>query len=136
VTVDVSDWGLRAQMKAAPLGDGVPIDIVVVKPTVTLSGTVIDGAGRPLPGATVILRGRFFGGGMSTGRDGSFRLPAWPGDYDLEVAAAGLGGISTTVNGFHLTADRTLTLTLPVVPIDVSVTGTYCLAVHCTQVFI
>src|SRR5436305_462625 len=53
VTVDVSDWGLRAQMKAAPLGDGVPIDIVVVKPTVTLSGTVIDGAGRPLPGATV-----------------------------------------------------------------------------------
>jgi protocatechuate 3,4-dioxygenase beta subunit len=97
--------------------------VVFGAPT-SLSGTVVDSAGRPIPGATVaVLRSGSAGGGfdltralrdlasgagpMMEGRtegDGRFTLKGLaPGRYDLRVGTA--GHASAFVHGVYVTAD-------------------------------
>ncbi|WP_245118519.1 TonB-dependent siderophore receptor [Hymenobacter volaticus] len=75
-----------------------------------LTGKVSDAAGKPVEGVTVALKGTSFG--TSTTADGSFRLSAQAGAYQLVVSSIGYitqevpvavtGGESTPVPAFTL----------------------------------
>ena len=71
--------------------------------TGTLSGTVQDGSGAILPGATVVLRDALSGATRTatTSGNGSFTFAGInSGDYNLSITATGFKGFE--VNGIHL----------------------------------
>ncbi|MBD5785343.1 S8 family serine peptidase [Cellulosimicrobium terreum] len=84
---------------------------LAVAPTHAVSGTVLDVAGAPLPGATVTAKGTPLDA-VTTGPDGSFTLPVVAaGTYTLAVEPAAptlCNGISRT----ELVVDRDLTRTV------------------------
>jgi iron complex outermembrane receptor protein len=75
-----------------------------------LTGQVKDGAGKPVEGVSVALKGTSYG--ATTNTDGTFRLTAQSGSYELVVSSIGyvtqelpvtvVGGETTTVPTFAL----------------------------------
>jgi fibronectin type III domain protein/carboxypeptidase family protein len=96
------------------------LNVVIVGgpvPRVTLTGAVRDGAGNPVPHASV-----FVGAQTVTDTDGRFLLEVAPGHYPLAVELpVPQGLIKAEVADFDLSADRAVDLTLPVIAFDVSV---------------
>jgi hypothetical protein len=102
-------YGIRAPSTSAPAitrlvdeGGDVFADGVSVEPPGTLSGTVMDSAGRPLPRATIRLRGTAHRAAVDAA--GRFRIDSIPpGTYDVlaeQTAYAELGmevGIERTM---------------------------------------
>jgi hypothetical protein len=71
---------------------GSRIDLLVY-PAGSVFGTVLDASGRPVPGATVSLNGRPFGGGLTEEPDakGAFEVNGVsPGVYDVIARAPGM----------------------------------------------
>jgi len=68
----------------------------------TISGTVVDAAGRPVAGARVYIArapGPVPDVAAVTGRDGKFSLAAArPGVYEIRCSTDSLGDASATVN--------------------------------------
>ncbi|MDU0372670.1 TonB-dependent siderophore receptor [Hymenobacter endophyticus] len=69
-----------------------------------LSGRVLDEKGQPVEGVTVALKGTAFG--TITNTDGSFRLSAPAGSYQLVVSSLGYGTqeVTVTVTGGETTS--------------------------------
>jgi hypothetical protein len=60
-----------------------------------IGGTVVDGEGRPVAGARVLVGGRF----AETGEDGRFNIaPLPPGELEVEVEAPGFAGAGQPVS--------------------------------------
>ncbi|MFN6982169.1 MAG: TonB-dependent receptor domain-containing protein [Brevundimonas sp.] len=105
----------------------VPALTVVMLPTAAtaqsltqgaLSGTVLNQANQPVPGATVTLRSNAqgFQRTVTTGASGEFRLPALPqGSYEISISASNYNALtdSVTVGG-----DGTTSVTLVVGAVD------------------
>ncbi|NVO84950.1 TonB family protein [Hymenobacter terrestris] len=72
----------------------------------TVQGRIVDTAGQPLPGATVLVPGT--NTGASTNADGKFALTVPPGNRQLAVSSIGY----TTQTRFLQPTDSTLTLAL------------------------
>ncbi|WP_019989790.1 SusC/RagA family TonB-linked outer membrane protein [Rudanella lutea] len=64
--------------------------------SLSLSGTVRDDAGQPLPGATVVVRGTTTG--TTTNAEGSFSIRVQPSDV-LEISSIGFQGTTVAVDG-------------------------------------
>ncbi|RFP64886.1 TonB family protein [Hymenobacter lapidiphilus] len=71
-----------------------------------VQGRIVDTAGQPLPGATVLVPGT--SAGVSTSADGRFALTVPPGNRQLAVSSIGY----TTQTRFLQPTDSTLTLAL------------------------
>lgn len=87
---DNASWG-EGTLDAAALLAAAPTTFG------TLTGTVVDGAGRPVPGAVVTAsRTAATPGDRSgtTGADGTFALPLEPASYDVTIS--GFGHLSVT----------------------------------------
>jgi len=65
--------------------------------TLTVSGTVTDQDGQPLPGASVVVQGTT--NGAQTDFDGNFTLVDVPSDAILEVSYLGFSSLEVNVNG-------------------------------------
>ncbi|MBT2556492.1 TonB family protein [Hymenobacter sp. ISL-91] len=78
----------------------------VAHPGRTVQGRIVDTAGQPLPGATVLVPGTTTG--TSTNADGKFALTVPPGNRQLAVSSIGY----TTQTRFLQPTDSTLTLAL------------------------
>ena len=111
------------QSIAAKLGLGavaILLVILTVNPlraqdaTATLSGTVIDSAGKAVPNAKITARNLSTGGSMNAQADasGAYTVPNLPaGDYEISASAEGFGAIPARVS---LAAGAVQTLNLTV----------------------
>jgi hypothetical protein len=93
-----------ARVRDVDVANDTDLDVVVLPPYATLSGTVRNEAGVPLAGAGLQLgpwRAR-------TDADGHFSVQARPGTYSLSI---GWGGASAQVDGFSISHDRVQDLT-------------------------
>lgn len=73
-----------------PQTDDAPAPVPLATPELGVSGKVVDGAGLPISGAAVSVRtGSSAGKSVTTNADGSFFVPAGPGDVELDVRAPG-----------------------------------------------
>lgn len=85
---DNASWGegtldVTALLAAAPSTFG------------TLTGTVVDGSGQPVPGAIVTASGGHERSGTA-GADGTFALPLEPASYDVTIAGFGFLPVTRT----------------------------------------
>ncbi|MEE9389641.1 MAG: carboxypeptidase-like regulatory domain-containing protein, partial [Candidatus Aminicenantaceae bacterium] len=95
--------------------------------TGSISGTVVDEEGNPLPGATVILTGKAVMGSLTyvTGETGKFRFPSLlPGGCEVRVEMPGFK--TTTRKGLIIRVGKTteITITLAMTTIEEEVTVT------------
>ncbi len=95
--------------------------------TGSISGTVVDEEGNPLPGATVILTGKAVMGSLTyvTGETGRFRFPSLlPGGCEVRVEMPGFK--TTTRKGLIVSVGKTteVTITLAAATIEEEVTVT------------
>jgi Bacterial Ig-like domain (group 3)/IPT/TIG domain/Carboxypeptidase regulatory-like domain len=110
-----SGYGVT-QFEAPAVGGEAETVVVHPTPAVTLSGTLRDAAGEPLPNVSVVLVGEH-NVGTTTGPGGAYTLSAVPGEYHLSVY--GTGGPELPhhwmafADTFELTADRESDLVLP-----------------------
>jgi outer membrane receptor protein involved in Fe transport len=77
----------------------------------TLAGTVLDGSGRPLPGATVVLRNRdlaFHEQGAVTDTEGKFRFSLLPPGARYELTISLTGYTTIVFSDLSLEPGRTL----------------------------
>ncbi|MBN2245205.1 MAG: TonB-dependent receptor, partial [Candidatus Aminicenantes bacterium] len=96
--------------------------------TGSISGTILDEEGQPLPGATVTLNGTGIMGSLSyvTGETGAFRFPSLiPGECELKVE---MSGFQTTIQkglivNVGKTTDVTISLKQAAVSEEVTVTA-------------
>ncbi|HVR98468.1 MAG TPA: carboxypeptidase regulatory-like domain-containing protein, partial [Thermoanaerobaculia bacterium] len=96
---------LRAVRDVDVAGEMEGVDFTLQK-GLEISGRVVDDAGAPIPGATVMLftgRGSFNAQPLSSGADGSFRIGGVPdGTYSLAARK----------DGYSLSRDEALTVTV------------------------
>src|SRR5437867_7349669 len=83
-----------------------------------IRGRVLDEAGAPLPGMTVLVSSRkaaIAERGALTDAAGAFRVPALPPASDYQMKAAGAGRTTVVISDVEVAAGRptALTITLP-----------------------
>ena len=102
---------------AATSATTVPITLAVAPPArTTFSGVVVNETGQPLSGVQVLVRGRIFGGSVTTGSDGRFSMTVEPRGYGLTVSPASSVGCTPWClsSGLDMTHDLTgQTITIP-----------------------
>ena len=124
VTARSGDESLTANIDGYRVGADSKLNIVVaggsVEP-VRLSGRIVDGAGDPVAGATILLGETL----TTTDPNGRFVIEAPPSRYRLQVnlpVPAGLSGhMAITVRDLLLLADRDIAMTIPTAEIVVVV---------------
>jgi hypothetical protein len=97
------------------LAGGIPL---LAQTMGEIRGRVLDEAGGPLSGMTVLVASRKAGisdRGALTDGGGAFRVPALPPASDYQVRAAGAGRTTVVISDLDVTAGRptALTITLP-----------------------
>jgi hypothetical protein len=89
------------------------LDLVIIPPDATFSGTIRDGNGSPLE-MRITLEGGPQYAYTNSGPDGWFSLPARPGTYRLLLSpSTGWGRNYLIVEDFQLAADRREDMTIP-----------------------
>jgi len=116
-----ADGSRRGRIKDVDVSGDTRLNVVIVgapKPSAHFSGTVRDGAGRPVPSATVSA-----GGTTVTDPDGRFDLETPAGDRTLTVVRPLPEGSRITVEaaGFKLSGDRELDVAIRTVGLTVHV---------------
>lgn len=112
ITITAAGLSLEEVLKRALMGH--PIAFVINKdertvvlskmetnrpnsPHITVNGRVLDNTGKPLPGATVKLKGTLLG--VSTAEDGSFTLHDVQPDGVLEISYLGYAPLQVAISG-------------------------------------
>ena|GEM_PF-6538288 len=116
-----------AQIAAVVIGPSTNRDVIVVAPLVppvTVTGTVRDLAGNPMPGVLVWFQNGDAdrGGSTTTAPDGTYRLSAAPGTYTVGAQyESGGNTYSFNANQYILEQDSHLDLTIgrPLQPVVV-----------------
>ncbi|WP_426492685.1 SusC/RagA family TonB-linked outer membrane protein [Hymenobacter sp. 102] len=88
---------LPAALAVAAPGSAAALPTREPAPEVTVTGTVTDNNGQPLPGATVVVKGTATG--ASTDADGKFSLRLPDGNAVLLVSSIGFAAQEIPVNG-------------------------------------
>ncbi|MEC8831093.1 MAG: carboxypeptidase-like regulatory domain-containing protein, partial [Bacteroidota bacterium] len=79
--------------------------VLFAQNNITISGTVMDDQGQPLPGASVVLQGTTTG--IQTDFDGNYRLENVPGDGTLVFSYVGFTTQTIPINN-RTTIDLTM----------------------------
>ena len=121
VVAPTSDGERRASVDDVEVDGDTKLNVAIVgqpKRSVDLRGTVRDGAGRPVPFATVSA-----GGTTVTDPDGRFDLETPAGDYPLTIVRPlpENSRITVEAGGFTLSGDRELDVTIKTVGLTVRV---------------
>jgi len=117
IVTKVAGQQFAARIADLDVGDSMTRDVIVVSPivpTVTVTGTVRNRAGDPLPDVLVELSGadpEATGAATTTAPDGTYRLTAVPGTYTVLVQFE-VDGLTYAFNGtgYKLHSDDTLDL--------------------------
>lgn len=99
---DAEETTFQLTVRAVGPGLNAQDTVTVEVERLDVNGTVLDGFGGPVEGATVHLAGR---PAVTTGEDGSFTFAAVSAPYDLTVADTGVG-IAHTYVGLTVSEPR------------------------------
>lgn len=117
---------LGVQLPELEVTAGKALDLGTIKLTGgrTLRGTVVDGAGAPVAGATVVAGRQLEADGLSLAPYPSPRLDIVVSDRDGHFTVAGLGTGETTVVADHERRGRSIAVAVPPGTADVEATLT------------